>query len=154
MIEQLPPARETLIAALDPKRDYGERTYDDVLTGIRAGAILIEPGQSLPVLVEARMHRAIKGSGQPPQDGVSVQQQIIRKFRELAIDDAPEAYALTIKGMRDGDPRWGKIWWELAGGKMGEAKGGEAIAAAFLAFLAAQQAPERRTVTVTDVIDG
>jgi len=155
MLEKvMSPSKEDLISLLDPGRDYGDRTYSDVVSGVLDGTIHISPGQRLPVLWDTGARHVIKGTGQPPQTGVSVQQAALREFRERAIDDLPEAYSLLIDGMRKGDPRYDKIYWENLMGKIGEVKGGDAMAVAFKALIDAMQTPQMRTVTVTDVIDG
>ena len=137
------PTEQELVELLDPERDYGERKYIEVVRGIREGTILIRRGYNLPMLWEAATHHAIKGSGRPA-DGLSSQQLALREFRARGIDDLPEVYGATLKGIRAGDARWGKIWWEIMVGKMGENRGGEAMAEAFKALIAAMQQPEQR----------
>lgn len=119
-----------------------------MVAGIQAGTIIIEPGHRLPVLRDAVTKRSIAGTGQPPQTGVSVQQAALRDFRERAIDDLPEAYALMMAGMRTGDPRWAKLYFENLLGKMGESKGGDAMVEAFRVFIDAMKTPEVRTVII------
>lgn len=140
---------EALIGLLDPKRDYGERSYEDVISGIRDGSLLIEPGNSLPQLCTAK-HQYIKGSGSPKLEGMSAQQRALHQVRTWALDDLEWAYIHLKNGMSRGDPRYDKIFWETALGKMGEAKGSEAMAEAFKALIAAMDKPDVRTV----VIDG
>lgn len=137
---------EPLVNQLDPQRGYGDYTFEQIVEGIHSGSILIEPGQRLPVLRSARTGRPMKGSGQPPQTGVSVQQAALREFRERAAEDLPEAYELLMKGMREGDPRFHKIYFENLMGKMGETKGGDAMVDAFRIFVDAMQKPDIRTV--------
>ena len=139
---------DPLIASLDPDRNYGDLTFEQVVSGIQSGTILISPGSRLPLLKSAETGRPIKGSGQPPQTGVSVQQAALREFRERAIDDLPEAYELLMQGMREGDPRFHKLFFENLLGKMGETKGGDAMVEAFKVFVAAMQKPEERTVII------
>ncbi len=135
-----------LVAKLDPDRDYGERSYQDILDGVSSGAIVIRPGNNLPQLWFN--NRTIKGTGQPPLNGVSAQQKAVHRFRELGLDDVDWAYQNLRNGMSRGDPRYDKIWWEYMGGKMGESKGGEAMAEAFKALLSALEKPEQRTVII------
>ena len=138
---------DPLVSQLDPERGYGDLSFEQVVTGIRDGAILIEPGQRLPVLRSATTGRPLKGSGQPPQTGVSITQAALREFRERAIEDLPAAYELLWKGMAAGDPRYDKIYWENLMGKMGETKGGDAMVDAFRVFIdALQSKPDIRTV--------
>lgn len=147
MTTELTTSQADLIALLDPTRNYGERTFEQVLAGIHDGSILIEPGQRLPMLFTAENHRSIKGTGQAPQDGVSNTQRALQRFRSLGLDDVDDAYAELRAGMKAGDPRFHKIYWENLLGKMGETKGGEAMAEAFKALITALEKPDVRTVT-------
>lgn len=113
----------SLIDKLDPHRDYGERTYEEVLSGIRSGAIIIREGNNLPQLVDAATGRAIKGTGVPVNNGENPQRVAMARFRRMAQDDLDEAYAELRAGMKAGDPRCMKIYWELLIGRPGEAKG-------------------------------
>lgn len=142
---ELVPA-DPLIVQLDPARGYGDLSFEQVVAGVQDGRYAISPGARLPVLRDTATGRALKGSGQPPQNGVSVQQAALRDFRERAVDDIDEAYDLLMKGMREGDPRWAKLYWENLLGKMGESKGGDAMVEAFKVFIAAMEKPEIRTV--------
>lgn len=142
------PPQEELIALLDPDRDYGDRTFEDVLAGIRSGKIVIQQGNRLPMLFQTDPWRSIKGTGQPTQDGVSAQQRALHHVRQLGLDDIDWAYLKLRDGMSRGDPRYDKIYWELVVGKPSEAKGGEAMAEAFKALIAAMEKPDVRTVTL------
>lgn len=136
----------SLLDLLDPGRDYGDRSFEQVVDGIKSGEIVIESGWRLPVLRDAKTNRAIKGTGRPPTAGVSVQQAALREFRERAIEDLPEAYDILFAGMKAGDPRWGKIYWEITVGKMGEMRGGDAMAVALKLLYEAMQEPETRWI--------
>lgn len=148
MFTALTPSQDALINMLDPDRSYGDRTYEQVVEGIYSGDIIIEPGQRLPVLKDGKRKVAIKGSGQPPQEGLSNQQRALSQFRNLALDDVPQAYEGLRAGMERGDPRYDKIFWELLVGKMGESRGGEQIAEAFRAVVEAMQKPQERRTTI------
>ena len=137
---------DPLVNQLDPERNYGDLTFEQVVSGVQNGAILIEPGSRLPVLRSATTGLAIKGTGRPPQTGVSAQQAALREFRERAVDDLPEAYELLLQGMRAGDPRFHKIYFENLMGKMGETRGGDAMATAFTALIEAMQRPAERVI--------
>ena len=139
---------EYLVTLLDPERDYGERDYEKVVADVRAGILTISPGQRLPILFDPAKRQTVKGTGQPPQEGLSNQQRALAQFRGMAIDDVPAAYATLWAGMQRGDPRYDKIYWELLVGKMGESRGGEAIATAFKALIEAMQRPEERRVPI------
>ncbi len=143
-------ASDPLVSQLDPQRSYGDLSFDEVVAGVQSGRFTIAPGTRLPVLKDAATGRMIKGSGQVSQQGVSIQQAAIREFRELAADDMHEAYGLLLAGMRSGDPRFSKLYWENFLGKMGESKGGDAMATAFTALIEALQKPEVRTIEIIE----
>ena len=74
-----------LVSLLDPDRDYGDKTFEEVKEGIARGLIVIEPGHSLPVLRDPTTNRAIKGTGRPPG---SAAQEWSRTFvREFVAGD-------------------------------------------------------------------
>lgn len=139
---------DPLVSQLDPQRVYGDLTFEQVVSGVQAGTILIEPGQRLPVLRSPLTGRPLKGSGQPPQTGVSAQQAALRDFRERAAEDLDEAYDSLLAGMRAGDPRFHKIFFENLMGKMGETRGGDAMAQAFMALIEAMQKPVERVIVL------
>ena len=116
------PSQEELIQALSPERDYGEFTYEQIVEGVRSGAILIKPGQHLPRIVDAQTFKTMKGTGIPPGAGVGPQHRALHRFRELAINDVDWALENLKKGMERGDPRYDKIYWEYMIGRAGEAK--------------------------------
>lgn len=143
-------AQTDLVALLDPHRDYGERTFEQIKEGIARGLILIEPGHTIPVLRDPATHRSIKGTGRPPGVGdVKVSRAYIeRRFsnNKKAIWDALYKGAVT-----DGDPRWGKLLLEYGLGKPVEnASGFSEGVMLLLQQLAAGQ--NTRTETVREVI--
>ncbi len=60
---------EDLIQALDPARDYGERSYEQVVEGVRTGVLKLEAGLTVPVLKDAQTNLVVKGTGRPPGKG-------------------------------------------------------------------------------------
>lgn len=56
-----------MIGQLLPTRDYGERTYAEVVALVESGALIISEGTGgVPALRDANTHLAVKGSGKPP----------------------------------------------------------------------------------------
>ena len=143
------PTTAELIALLDPSREYGERGYAGILEGVEDGSVLIEPGHSLPVLRDRATNRSIKGTGAPVgADLGGLQQTALAKFRDLAINDVPEYYECVMQGVREGDPRWAKIYGDITFGKIGEFRGAGLMTAAFMALLEKIHAePEERLTT-------
>lgn len=142
------PETQKFIEKLDPSRDYGELSFDDVVRGIRTGAITASEGNHLPQLKDSTTGRAIKGTGAPPQGAAPIQQIAINDFRKMAFDDLEFAYGTLINGMRKGDPRYDKIFWELLVGKQGELRGGGMITEALKVVMEAMQTPEVRQATI------
>ena len=54
-----------LLDQLDTERDYGDRSYDEVVEAVGRGELRLEAGRNLPVIREAATNRAVKGTGQP-----------------------------------------------------------------------------------------
>ncbi len=138
---------EALIALLDPDRDYGSRTFEEVVSGVRDGTLRIAEGNRLPMLRDGQ-GQPIKGGGQPIQTGVSAQQVALSQFRKLALDDVPFAYKSLVSGIKRQDPRYDKIYWDMLVGRVGEQRGGDAMADAFKALIEAMKQPEERTIEV------
>lgn len=139
---------DPLVDYLDPTRNYGDYTFEQIVEGIKDGSVLIEPGMRLPVLRSKKTGLPMKGTGQAPNNGVSVQQAALREFRERAIDDLPEAYAMLWEGMKSGDSRFHKLYWENLVGKVGEVRGGDAMAEAFTALIKAMDKPSVREIII------
>jgi hypothetical protein len=146
---ELGPSQADLIALLDKDRNYGDRTYDDVVREVIDGSLLLEPGHNLPVIKDARTRLAVKGSGRYVGT-TGPQQEALAAFRRMALDDVPDAYAELRSGMKNGDPRFHKIYWENLIGKVGETRGGDEMAKAMQMLVAHFEKPETRTV----IIDG
>lgn len=56
-----------LIARLDPERQYGERTYEQIIAGIHDGQIIIEePREGDPPVLTDLEGKLLKGTGRRP----------------------------------------------------------------------------------------
>jgi hypothetical protein len=111
-----------LRALLDPERDYGERTYEQVLADVDAGKLRLGPGHNLPQIFDTETGRTVKGTGMSPNVGSGPQHAALATFRRKALDDVDEAYRELRTGMKTGDPRFHKIFWEQLIGKVGEVR--------------------------------
>lgn len=108
MLEVTPDTSvELLIEQLDPFRDYGERSYEEVVEGVRNGTIRIWPGHTLPQLALQGQQGIIKGSGRPvaKPPGETLPQWGRARFNRLAAEDFDEAYAALMQAVRRGDVR-------------------------------------------------
>ena len=54
---------EELIQQLDPKRDYGVRTYEDVVREVREGKLILKEGPTHQPLINDTRGLAVKGTG-------------------------------------------------------------------------------------------
>lgn len=159
MPNDVEPSVAELVMKLDPYRDYGmpgveePLTYDQVVKGIYEGRFLIAEGTNLPVIRDAATNWPLRGSGMVIKTSSGPQQAALAEFRRMALDDVDFAYRNLISGMRRGDPRYDKIFWENLVGKMGENRGGDAVAEAFKALIEAMKQPETREVIVQRASD-
>jgi hypothetical protein len=149
MAGELSPSRPDLIAQLSPERDYGDRDYDQVVREVIDGTLVLEPGYGLPVIRDRKTNRTVKGTGRPA-NSQGPQHAALSAFRRMAIDDVDDAYRELRAGMKAGDPRFHKIFWENLVGKVGEVRGGDEMAKAMQMLIERMAQPESRTV----VIDG
>ncbi len=104
--EEVPKAE--LIATLDPEREYGDLSYDEVVAAIQEGEIKIRPGIRLPVLRDDR-GRAIKGTGHDPLTGEDPHEWTVKRFRARFVEDFDRIYAAAVKAAEGGEPRAMKL---------------------------------------------
>ena len=107
---------EQLIAALDPKRNYGELSYEALVEGVRAGWINlleVEPGKQ-PFITNALTGHVMKGTAsRHPAAFVKPGMGNKRMFLQRAVTDFDRMYeALVELAVNGQDPRAMKIWWE------------------------------------------
>jgi hypothetical protein len=105
--------QDELVALLDPKRDYGDRTYADVVEQVTLGTLALEPGRTLPIIRDATTHRAVRGTGQPaiPRDA-DLSRWGRRRFNERAAEDFDEVYDAVVASAKAGDVRAQKLFVE------------------------------------------
>lgn len=141
---------ETLISQLSEDRDYGERTYEQVVSDVREGRLIISVGQNLPQLVDAKSRKAVKGTGKPVGAGTGPQHRALWEFRARALDDFDAAYEELREGMQKGDPRMHKIFWENLLGRMDVARdsGMSDVVKLLLEQLTASQSTSYRKVDI------
>lgn len=120
------PTVEELIGKLDPNREYGlpggdkPLEFEEVVAGVRSGRFTIHEGDNLPVLRERDSNWPLRGSGFIIRQNGGPQQSALAEFRRRALDDIPTAYKSLMDGMKRGDPRYDKIFWDNLVGKVGE----------------------------------
>lgn len=135
-----------LVSQLDPNRDYGSRTYEQVVAEVESGALILAPGKTLPVIRDAKTNHAVSGTGRPPGKPASVfsrafiQKQFAKNAKEMW--DAAFKYAL------EGDARYAKLLFEYGMGAPQQARGDPTGAEDFLRILAAAAESTQRRVTI------
>jgi hypothetical protein len=114
---------EELIGSLDPRRDYGERSYDEVVAEVRAGRLRLEAGRSsLPVIRDPATNRPVKGPGQPRlPDDQELARGGRRRFNERAAADFDAVYDALLEAAKRGDVRAQKLFVETFLGRPREA---------------------------------
>lgn len=77
------PNINKLIDQLDENRDYGSRTYEQVVEDVENGVLVIQPGYDHPVLSDLK-GGVVKGSGRAKkQQAVSDFTSAVRRLKEL-----------------------------------------------------------------------
>jgi hypothetical protein len=90
---------EALIDALDPGRDFGEFSYEEIVAQVRDGELAISPGlTSDPLLRNTATGKAVKGTGQ------TVALQSVKDLAEL------RAHIKTVAGREWLDSRLLGTW--------------------------------------------
>jgi hypothetical protein len=128
-LNQVATSVEEFINLLPLDRDYGERSYDDVVRGLRDGSLKATTGHRLPQLFDSKTNMKIKGTGTPIMEGASPHQRIAAEFRSLAVDDLEMVYGKIVEGIKKGnDPRWAKLFLEFTIGRVEAARGSDGAA--------------------------
>jgi hypothetical protein len=115
---------EEAIESLDPTRDYGNRSYEQVVTEVESGALMVIPNSKggHPILRQKEGGFLIKGSGRANNTGVEHGlKETKRQFMERAAGDFDSVYESVIKSATKGDVRAQKLFMELYVGRPTEA---------------------------------
>ena len=139
---------EFLITCIDPYRNYGERTYDEVIEQVRRGVLTMYPPPATnktlqPVIRDATTNMVVKGSGAPSSGSAGhsfTRKNEINKerFAERFTEDFDEAYAaLFTMVVVKLDPRAAKIYFEMGLGAPQKQMDGGMSTDAFQAALSA-----------------
>lgn len=105
------PLERSLVVQLDPERDYGSRTYEQVVSEIQAGTLVIEqPAKAgyLPILRDASTRVVVKGSGPAsvnggPTRGAALHAMLIDWLEQEGLELAVLRLHEVITGGKDGD---------------------------------------------------
>jgi len=141
-----------LIDLLDEKRDYGSRSYGEVVGGVRSGAISIYPGHPVPLLRLGGM--AIKGSGSPPQMiESSSKKPWAGKFEERAASDFDAIYESLVQTALSGEVKAQMYFLDRLLGKPRESReaGNVELLSAFIGALAGTRMTEVTQPAPADV---
>lgn len=113
-----------LIEKLDPNRDYGKRTYTDIVREVEEGTLSLHVGPTaLPVIRNAADGVVVKGTGgqylHKAQDNPRIHTKAV--FLERAHSDFEKVYESMIESATKGDVRAQKLFMELYVGRPREA---------------------------------
>ena len=113
-----------LIEKLDPNRDYGKRTYTDIVREVEEGTLSLHVGPTaLPVIRNAADGVVVKGTGgqylHKAQDNPPIHTKAV--FLERAHSDFEKVYESMIESATKGDVRAQKLFMELYVGRPREA---------------------------------
>ena len=87
--------QKELIDQLEEDRDYGKRTYKDVVKDVKGGALIIAEGKTLPVLKDATTGVTVSGTGAPLKKNAQKSWQM--QFNERAVSDFDAVYGSLVK---------------------------------------------------------
>lgn len=140
-------ADPNLIDLLDPNRDYGERTFEQVKEEIARGLILIEPGHNLPVLKDARTHTLVTGTGR--RANTAPHEWSRAYIREQFADDAARLYQAAVDAVLvKGDMKALELLLKYGVGDHREAGADAGARAVDALFELAQRAKTERVIEV------
>ncbi len=91
------PSSRELIGTLDPDVDYGEDGLDGTVAKIEQGLILIERGETRPVLKNAATGLMIRGTGQPLQ--LQTVTQVERELRQVFASAVQQNWDLIVESL-------------------------------------------------------
>ena len=145
---------EGLIAKLDPDRNYGKNSYDEVVEGIRSGQFLVTAGESLPQLRDGVTGVPMKGTGAFGRAPGTHQERKTwgkSEFSRRAYHDFDSTYASLMKQIRHGNVKAIALWMEYFMGRSEVDSGGALMdqAQMFLDHMKDQAAPT--TIEATEV---
>ena len=116
-----------LIYTLDPTRDYGDRSYDQVVTEIESGALMVIPSAKggQPIIRQKVGGFLIKGSGRTNDSNIERgMKETKRLFMARAADDFDSVYESVVTSANKGDVRAQKLFMELYVGRPKEVSEG------------------------------
>ena len=128
---------DEMVALLDPDRDYGERTFDDVVKGVRDGSISASPGHPVPLLRVDGI--SVKGSGAPlALVNAPKQRPWLAKFEERASTDFDAVYQSLLTSAINGEVKAQMYFLDRLLGKPRESRdaGNSEMLSAFIGALA------------------
>ena len=148
---------EELIEQLDPNRDYGDRSYKEIVDSVRAGNINIRPGIPTPILRDVGRGVTIKGTGAP----LSITRTGNKKawvtiFEERGASDIDAVYEALISSALTGDTKAQIYYFDRMFGKPRESRenqNADVLANFFASFAGTRMAQvEEQNMQNNDII--
>ena len=115
---------EDLIALLDPAKDYGDRSYEEIVSGCRDGSIHIEPGHPTPILRHVGRGVSIKGTGAPltVKNQGGEKKSWVTIFEDRGATDVDAVYDALIASATGGDVKAQQYYFDRMLGKPRESR--------------------------------
>ena len=147
---------EDLIALLDPARDYGDRTYKEVVDSVRDGRLSIFPGKPTPILRDVGRGVSVKGTGAPLVVNDTRKKAWTSIFEERGPTDADAVYDSLISSAMTGDTKAQIYFFDRLFGKPRESRetqNADVLSNFFASFAGTRMAQvEEQNVQNNDII--
>ena len=114
--------RGDLTRQLDPDRDYGHRSFEEVVAGVHKGTLLLEEGLVVPVIRDATTGQVVKGTGQSiaEVDNIEGKRAWSHRFQQLGRHSFDELYEQLIDLCRSGNFKALEYFFNRMSGKPSE----------------------------------
>lgn len=148
---------EELIEQLDPTRDYGDRSYKEIVDSVRAGNINIRPGNPTPILRDVGRGITIKGTGAPLVISRTGNKRAwLTIFEERGASDIDAVYDSLIASAVGGDTKAQIYYFDRMFGKPRESRdnsNADVLASFFASFAGTRMAQvEDQNLQNNDII--
>ena len=145
---------QELFDSLDPDKDYGESTVEEVRHNVVSGNFALTPGlNGRPIITNTRTGRRVRGTAAPPKrEGESDRAWFQRRFNERFAEDFDAVYDAQYENAtgKKRDTRDINNMLDRSGGRPSQQSSGTSDAATDLFKLLAEAALSSK-VTVIDV---
>ena len=107
-------ATKTLLAKLDPARNYGDRSFATVKREVKAGTLSLTKGANLPQIRDVATGLTVTGTGANITDA-DPRRVTMAMFQSRSTDDIDWFYDKVRESINKLDVRAMKLWAEING---------------------------------------